>query len=355
MEIPTYTGIMSKTMEVFMPFSDLFRKPKKETADTTASKGATPSTDETFLSPEMQKKRSDAALEFVKAFQEKIPLVGGKPHAGTVLAVASRLAGSSLYRALNKQDVTPGVVVLSEEVNQAWPQLMNLFALYCKQNGTDVMSKPVVTDFPEQNKPLMSVEQVLTEYQDQYLEIMKRHGLDYLNAARAGMVVSSIVFEYHCKTVRDIDPFVAAGIVAMGIVEGAKTAPPPLRTKSSGSSSNPAAGNSSRLVLGERESAIQEALSHGGEFIDPHPEVFRMLQEKGIDPFLIYQQGLINKIHEKVARIDFVKANVDELFNIWQGKSDSQTPIHVRLIGWLKENAASHGYEQQGNSWVRKQ
>jgi hypothetical protein len=28
--------------------------------------------------------------------------------------------------------------------------------------------------------------------------------------------------------VKDIDPFVATGIVAMGVVEGAKTAPPPL-------------------------------------------------------------------------------------------------------------------------------
>ena len=41
----------------------------------------------------MEKKRYEAAMEFVKLFQEKIPLVGGKPHAGTVLAVAARLAG----------------------------------------------------------------------------------------------------------------------------------------------------------------------------------------------------------------------------------------------------------------------
>lgn len=104
-----------------MPCSDLFKKsPKKE-----------PDKKDPFGTPEMQKKRHDAAMEFVKIFQEKIPLLHGKPHAGTVLAVAARLAGSSLYRSLNSQkDISPGVVVLSNEVNEAWPQLMNIFAFY---------------------------------------------------------------------------------------------------------------------------------------------------------------------------------------------------------------------------------
>jgi hypothetical protein len=210
-----------------MPLSDLFKKsPKKGLVQTPQSGVAKPSSDESFFTPEMQKKRYDAAMEFVKNFQERMPLVGGKPHAGTVLAVAARLAGTSLYRSLNyKKDVTPGVVVLSNEVNEAWPQLMNLFAFYCKQNGIDVMSKPMVTQFPEQNKPLMTVEQAQQEYQDQYDGVMQRHGLDYLDGARAGMVVCSMIFQYHCTVAKDIDPYVAAGIVAIGIVEGAKTAP----------------------------------------------------------------------------------------------------------------------------------
>jgi hypothetical protein len=200
-----------------MPLFDLFKKsPKQEPAQTTASKAMKPSTDESFFSPEMQKKRYDAAMEFIKIFQERIPLVGGKPHAGTVLAVAARLAGSSLFRALNTDaNIAPGTVVLSEEVNEAWPQLMNLFAFFCKQNGMDVMSKPFVTQFPEQDKPRMGVEEVLAEYQDQYHEIMKKHGLDYLNGARAGMVICSLVFQYHCKNARDIDPHVGTGIIAM--------------------------------------------------------------------------------------------------------------------------------------------
>lgn len=326
-----------------MPLSDLFnRSPKKEPEK--------PAKDESLVSPEMQKKRYDAAMEFIKIFQERMPLAGGKPHAGSVLAVAGRLAGTSLYRAINKdQNITPGVVVLSDEVNEAWPQLMNLFAFYCKQNGFDVMSKPMVTAFPEKDKPGLTVDQVLQEYQDTFHQVTKKHGLDYLNGARAGMVVASIVFQYHCKSVKDIDPFVATGIVAMGVVEGAKTAPPPL-----GSTSPTPAKNNDRLVLGEQDVAIQDALDNGGAFVDINPGVLKMLKDGNIDPYLIYEKAVLNKIEEKIGRIDFVQVNVDALYDQWKNKANEQAPIHVRLILWMKENASRHGYEQSGNSWIRR-
>ena len=76
----------------------------------------------------MQKKRYDAAMEFVQLFQEKAPLVDGKPHAGTVLSIAGRLAGTSLFRSIHKKEFTPGMVILSEEANVAYPKLLNQFA-----------------------------------------------------------------------------------------------------------------------------------------------------------------------------------------------------------------------------------
>jgi hypothetical protein len=320
-----------------MPLSDLFKKsPRKQ-----------PVKDESLFSPEMQKKRLDAATEFMKAFQEKIPLLNGRPHAGTVLSVAARLAGTSLYRAINKQDTAPGVIVLSEEVNQAYPQLLNLFAFYCKQSGMDVMSRPLVTQAPEKDKPRMDVGQVQAEYQDQFDAIMKKHGLDYLNGARAGMVVCSMVFQYHCMKVKDIDPYVATGIIATGVVEGAKTSPPPLGSRGS-AGQKPA----SRLVLGERDAAIQEALDHGGTFLDVNPGVLSALQEKNIDPYLVYEKALLMQIEKRIPRIDFVEANVDSLFNEWKSRLQSQAPEYVRLLIWLKNNAATYGYHQNGNSWV---
>jgi hypothetical protein len=61
-------------------------------------------------------------MEFLKNFQERMPLVGDKPHAGTVLSVAARLTGTSLYRSLNyEKNIAPDTVVLSDKVNEAWP------------------------------------------------------------------------------------------------------------------------------------------------------------------------------------------------------------------------------------------
>jgi len=319
-----------------MSLSNLFKKsPKKE-----------PIQNNPLGSPEMQKKRYDAAMEFLTLFQEKIPLVGGKPHAGTVLSVAARLAGTSLFRSINKKDVTPGMVVLSEEVNQAYPQLLNLFAFYCKQNGMDVMSRPLTTTFPEQDKPRMDVAAVQAEYQDQYNAVMQKHGLDYLEGARAGMILCSIVFQYHCTRVKDIDPFVGTGIIAMGVVEGAKTAPPPLGSKP--------AKQERRFVLGEQDAAIQDALANGGGFIEINPGILQALQEKNIDPFLVYEQAVRKQMEEKVDRFDFVQMDVEVVFQEWNGKRPEQMPIPARLVLWMKTNAASHGYEQRGNSWMLK-
>jgi hypothetical protein len=226
---------------------------------------------------------------------------------------------------------------------------MNLYAAYCKKSGIDVMSRPMVTDFPGPDKPLLTVSQTLQEYQDQYHEIMQKHGLDYLEGARAGMIVASIIFQHHCIRNKDIDPYVATGIVAMGVVEGAKTAPPSL-----GNKPQTATKKMSRLVLGERDAAIQEALDTGAIFIDINPDVLKQLQQKNIDPYQVYERGVSKQIEEKIARIDFVKVDVEQSYREWQGKNLTEAPIHVRLIFWLKENASALGYEQDGNSWILK-
>jgi hypothetical protein len=178
---------------------------------------------------------------------------------------------------------------------------------------------------------------------------MKKHGLDYLDGARAGMIVSSIIFQYHCTKIKDIDPFMAAGIVAMGIVEGAKTAPPPLEAK-------PRTGMKklARLVLGEPDAAREEALATGAIYIELNPGALKILQQGNIDPYVIYEEGVRKQIEERIARIDFVKADVDRLFEEWRGKPQTQAPIYVRLIIWLKNNASTYGYVQNGNSWLLK-
>ena len=357
-----------------MPLFDFFKKSDKKGSSNGITKGTTgkPAKDNPFSSPELNKKRYEAAMDFLQFFQEKTPLLNGRPHAGTVLSVGARLAGTSLFRAINKKDFAPDVVVLSDEVNEAYPQLLNMFAYYCKQNGIDVMAKPVVTEFPEKDKPLMELAQVQEAYQDEYNEIMKNHGLDYLEGARAGMIVCSVVFNYHCIANKDIDPYVATGIVAMGVVEGAKTSPVPLKSGGPSATTDRNAkedktaelirtisgtsisGSGTRLVLGETDAAIQEALDNGGKFILVHPEVARKLGQANIDIFVVYVNALIIEMETKISQIDFVNVNADDVLQEWSGRPHDQAPIYVRLMLWLKENAQGYGYEQSGNSWILK-
>lgn len=155
--------------------------------------------------------------------------------------------------------------------------------------------------------------------------------------------------------VKDIDPYVATGIVAMGVVEVAKTAPPSLGLAgSTGSKTGEKEKDNNRLVLGERDAVVREAVDNGGVYIDPNPAVLKTLQQGSIDPYIIHEQGLKKQIDARIPRINFVKADVDGLFSEWSGKPSDQMPIHVKLIFWLKTNAGTHGYEQSGNSWILK-
>ena len=300
------------------------------------------------LSEAQQKKRYEAAMDFLKAFQERMPLVNGRPHAGTVLSVAARLAGTSLFRALNKNDVAPNVVVLSEEVNTAYPKLLDMFAFYAKRNGIDVLSKPLMTDFPEQDKPLMQLAQVQAEYQNQYNAIMQKHGLDYMDGAYAGMIVCSTIFSYHCVSNKDIDPYVATGIVAMGVVEGAKTGPVPLdEDKTKAHKLSPA--SVSRFVVGELGAVLEDVKKNGGQYTQLNPAVEETLRAGNIDPKLVYIQGLKSQLEGKVGRVDFVQMDVDEVLH--QAKNEDMS-IPVFLAHWMQENAEEHGYQREGNSWI---
>jgi hypothetical protein len=247
-----------------------------------------------------------------------------------------------------------------------------MFAHFCKQYGIDVMAKPLVQEIPEQDKPLMDLVQVQENYQDEYNEIMKKHGLDHLVSAQAGMIVCSILFNYHCISNKDIDPYVATGIVAMGVVEGAKTSPVALNSNGAASTSkndsknqqvtqlirtiaeSSISGSGTRLVLGETFAAGKEAQVNGGKYILVHPEVKEQLKGANIDLYVIYVTAAIIEMENKIPQIEFIDMNVDELMQQWSGKPEEEIPVHIRQMLWLIENAEKFGYKQSGNSWNLK-
>jgi hypothetical protein len=78
-----------------MPPSELFkRSPKKEPHQGPHNGSSSPSReDESLLSPEMQKKRYDTALEVVALLQKQCTVSKGSAHAGPILSIAAHLAG----------------------------------------------------------------------------------------------------------------------------------------------------------------------------------------------------------------------------------------------------------------------
>ncbi len=307
-----------------------------------------------MFSDKAMKTRQKAAIEFMQLFQNRMPLIDGYPHAGTALSIVAQLAGTSLFRAINIRDYgEEKTAVLSQEINDAFPKLLNLFLHYCKETGVDINEKSIVTDTPEKDKPIMNLEQVQAEYQTQYNKVMKKHRLDYIEGALTGMNICSMIFNYHSITNKDIDPYVAFGIVTMGVIQGAKTVPVPLdkakakKYKQAKYSRKPI----SRFVIGDLDDVIEDVNKNGGQYTKIVPDVRAKLKAENIDPKLIYIKGLESQLEAKVKRVDFVKMNLDEILG---QELNNQIPIQVFLAFWLNEKAEEYGYKHEENSWVLK-
>ena len=328
-----------------------------------------------FGSPDLQRQRYDAALEFDAILHENFSAPNGKAHAGTILSVAAWLVGTSLYRSLRYSQVhDPGTFVHSSEVNEDWQALMNLFLYYCQRNGIELKPDQLILRVPEEHKPQIDLPQAQEKFQDLFNRIMKKYGLDYLEGARAGIIVCSMEFYYYCTHARAIDPNVAAGIISMGILAGAKSPPLAMRSECSkpdqtqtdhprhsylfdvmvSIAQNSTAGAGTRLVLGEGRASMQEALNRGGKYIRVHPDVLSLLRANNLDVFLVYAAAMQKEISSGIPQIDFAGADVDRLLQQWNGTSEAEAPIHVRQVKWLKDNAVKSGYVRCGNSWLLK-
>ena len=114
-------------------------------------------------------------------------------------------------------------------------------------------------------------------------------------------------------------------------------------------------GAGERLILGDGMTPMQASLASGGKYILVHPAILRELQQRNIDPFLIYKAALRMEMESKISRIDLIGGDVNQLIQAWSRRSHRQAPMHVRQVLWLVENAGAFDYERKGNSWVRKQ
>lgn len=178
---------------------------------------------------EIAKRRQAAAVDVMKLFEEHYQTTL-ESHTGTVLRAAAWLAGTSLYRSLGYQEeLEPGVLVLSEEANQRVPGLMKVFMFLLDKEGIKLRADEFVANIPQEFAPRKALLEIQKQFQDGYNAIMKGHGFDYLEGAKTGAVVCALLVKLYSLRRKELEPKMAASIVSMGFIEGAKTAPAALK------------------------------------------------------------------------------------------------------------------------------
>lgn len=180
--------------------------------------------------PEHLNPAREAALEFLSILQFRLAAVDGRLHAGTVLSAAAWLTGTSLYRSFQFQEGSqPGTIIQSDVVNQEWESLVYLLEQYNFQNTDIPVGRLVLAAMaaPAFFKPEVGMFHVQRELQGRYNVVMKKYGFDYLDGARVGIMLCSILIQRY-SAARLIDADAAAGLVAQGIFEAAKSVPPSL-------------------------------------------------------------------------------------------------------------------------------
>lgn len=180
--------------------------------------------------PDHLKRAREAALEFLSVMKTHLAAADGSLHAGTMLCAAAWLTGTSLYRSFRfKGESAPGSVIQSNEINMTWEGLIHLLEQYSFHKADIPVGHLMMAAMaaPDLHQPQVEMLYVQKELQGKYNAVMKKHGFGYLDGARVGIMLCSILIQQY-GAARVIDPEPAAGLVAEKVLAAAKTIPPPL-------------------------------------------------------------------------------------------------------------------------------
>jgi hypothetical protein len=180
--------------------------------------------------PEKVKKARQAALEFLPILKGKLVLPDGSLHTGTMLSAAAWITGTSLYRAFNiNTKEPPGTIIKSDAINKEWESLMFLLEQYNFEKADIPVGRLMLASMaaPDFFKPKIDMPTIQSELQGTFNAMMQKNGFNDLESTRVGIILCTILIQQY-KEAAIVDPRVAAGIVAQGVLEAAKTVPPPL-------------------------------------------------------------------------------------------------------------------------------
>jgi hypothetical protein len=171
-----------------------------------------------------------AALEFLPILKTKLAAPDGRLHAGTALSAAAWLTGTSLYRSFHFQEgERPGTTINSDNMNREWERLVFLLEEYNFPKADIPVGRLVLAAMaaPAFFKPQAEMLHVQSELQEPYNAVMRKYGFDFLEGARAGVILCSILIQQY-SAAGIIHADAAAGVVAQRIFEAANPAPPRL-------------------------------------------------------------------------------------------------------------------------------
>ena len=203
-----------------MSFFDLFKKSTKKDP-----------VGETSPDTEKFARAQKAVRKFLPIIKAKYIAPDGSLHAGTMLSASAWLTGTSLYRSFNFTHTDPpGTVIKNDEINKEWESLLFMLEGYLFGKADIPVGRLMMAALtaPEFFKPKVDMLRVQTDLQDQYNAVMKKHGFDYLDGARAGIVLCCAFIQQY-DGAKIIDKTASSGIVAQAILEAAKSVPPPLK------------------------------------------------------------------------------------------------------------------------------
>ena len=157
-------------------------------------------------------------------------------HAETAIAAAARMAGTFLFRsfALDVGGVPPGAPVLSDAANEQGPLLVQTFGVGLVGAGIDPTQIKPDLDIPEQNQPLLTVNQTQERIEPELRAIAAKHKLGDVQAAHACALAAAKLVK---MTAAVLEPRTGFAVAAYGFIEGSKTMPvalpPPTAAKKS--------------------------------------------------------------------------------------------------------------------------
>jgi len=148
----------------------------------------------------------------------------GGVHAETAVAVAARLAGTSLLRSFDRRldAMEAGAALFSDQADAETPALITTLHASLAALGLVVDATRLPPAVPAEHRPQLTLFQTQLMFDVPYRRTIKDCRLDQRQAAFAGAAATARIIG-DCAPV--LDPHVAVRIAVNGFVEGLKTVP----------------------------------------------------------------------------------------------------------------------------------